>query len=509
MIEEENENMDEVIVVGSGPAGVSAAKGLLERGCKVTLLDVGCTIEFEKQLILNKIQSNNFVNDEDIASLRWYPNGKGKSKLPYGSNFIYKDVKDYFSWDSETCYLQSSFAQGGLSNVWGGALAEYSAKELIDWPISCRDLSRYYSKIIAWLGDYYTKCPEQVLSKQAVYLKNSWDEQSKALYANGFSYQIPALAVNFNKCCLCGSCQYGCPYGLIYNSSFHLALLRNDRRFIYINNIVLENFFEENQKVKLLVKNINDKQIHYLSTNRLFIACGAGLSSLLYLRSLNQVGKKLILKDSQHFILPCLMNKKLKEVTSENLHVLCQLKISLSHKMISPCPVHLQLYTYMDLYQYETKNKLKWVYPFIGPVLKRLLARFVVLQGYLDMNDSNQIQIQYHGTNQFTIGGEFCNPAHKTIKRIVYYLKKHHNNLAFKPLGFLLSQSQIGQSNHVTGSLPMSDVPKDTHTDIWGRPLNFERVHFVDGSILPRVPAGPITLTIMANAYRIAKECQL
>ena len=50
-----------IIVVGSGPAGVSVAKALLERGCKVTLLDAGNTLEPEKKVILDKIQQNHYI----------------------------------------------------------------------------------------------------------------------------------------------------------------------------------------------------------------------------------------------------------------------------------------------------------------------------------------------------------------------------------------------------------------------------------------------------------------
>ena len=42
------------------------------------------------------------------------------------------------------------------------------------------------------------------------------------------------------------------------------------------------------------------------------------------------------------------------------------------------------------------------------------------------------------------------------------------------------------------------------HTDIFGRPYKFNNVHIVDSSIFPSIPAGPITLTVMANSLKIA-----
>jgi len=46
---------------------------------------------------------------------------------------------------------------------------------------------------------------------------------------------------------------------------------------------------------------------------------------------------------------------------------------------------------------------------------------------------------------------------------------------------------------------------RSAHTsDVEGRPFGFDRVHLVDASCLPSIPATTITLPVMANAYRVA-----
>jgi choline dehydrogenase-like flavoprotein len=45
--------------------------------------------------------------------------------------------------------------------------------------------------------------------------------------------------------------------------------------------------------------------------------------------------------------------------------------------------------------------------------------------------------------------------------------------------------------------------PSAGETDIYGRPAGLARVHAVDSTIFPSVAATTITLTAMANAYRI------
>ena len=499
--------MTSVVVIGSGPAGVSVAKGLLERGCAVTLIDVGNTLEVDKQVLLHNIQKQAGI--AEIDALCYSANGKEKLKLPYGSNFIYETVNEHFAYDIQSGYFNPSFAQGGLSNVWGGVLAEYSAKELMDWPQDCRDLSHYYRTIIRWFDQYYQADTESVLSAQASYLKNQWDVHQDTLCDHGFSFSTAQLAVDFNRCCFCRLCQYGCPYGLIYHSTLHLELLKKQLHFTYIQGMVVENFSEKNNYVTVIVKNIKDGHSSAIDCDRLFVACGAGLSSLLYLRALNKPNHTVYLKDSQHFMLPCLVNKKMNGVMQSSSHALCQLKFSVAHEKIAHYPVYLQLYTYMKLFEEEVKSKLKLLYPMAKPWIKPWLARLVVMQGYLDVRESNHLAVQYQPSGKWTIKADQIKPVAIIIDSLLRHLKQNSHYLALKPLGFLLSKSLVGQSNHVSGSLPMSELPQGDETDIWGRPNFFKKIHFVDGSILPSMPAGPVTLTMMANAYRIGKECPL
>ena len=50
----------------------------------------------------------------------------------------------------------------------------------------------------------------------------------------------------------------------------------------------------------------------------------------------------------------------------------------------------------------------------------------------------------------------------------------------------------------------MRHQPSEFETDVLGRPAGLHRVHVVDSTVFPTVPAPTITLTAMANAHRIA-----
>jgi choline dehydrogenase-like flavoprotein len=49
----------------------------------------------------------------------------------------------------------------------------------------------------------------------------------------------------------------------------------------------------------------------------------------------------------------------------------------------------------------------------------------------------------------------------------------------------------------------MSSHPTGFASDTLGRPAGLTRVHAVDSSVLPSIPATTITFSVMANAHRI------
>ena len=70
----------------------------------------------------------------------------------------------------------------------------------------------------------------------------------------------------------------------------------------------------------------------------------------------------------------------------------------------------------------------------------------------------------------------------------------------------MFSLSGAAKSYHFGGSFPHGRARATTTTDRQGRLSAWDRIHLVDASVFPSVPATIFTLTIMANAHRIASE---
>ena len=71
------------------------------------------------------------------------------------------------------------------------------------------------------------------------------------------------------------------------------------------------------------------------------------------------------------------------------------------------------------------------------------------------------------------------------------------------PLPPLLEMGMAGRGYHSGGSFPMSADPGAGESDWLGRPHSMQRVHAVDATVLPSIPATTITFSAMANAFRI------
>jgi hypothetical protein len=74
------------------------------------------------------------------------------------------------------------------------------------------------------------------------------------------------------------------------------------------------------------------------------------------------------------------------------------------------------------------------------------------------------------------------------------------------PILPMTTVSPAAKSYHFGGSFPHSDHRTGLGTDRLGRLDRWGNIHLIDASVFPNVPATTFTLTIMANAHRIATE---
>lgn len=506
-----------IYVIGSGAAGVSAAKALLARNVAVTMLDVGIQLEADKKNKLDEFKQTRQINT--LYGLQHALCGDDHMKFSYGSDYVYRGTETFLNAHcSEQVLSAISFAQGGLSNVWGAFVMPYSESELKNWPIAVNQLSIYYKKITGYMplaigecnpAKQYPLYTDHALSyqhsEQAKVLLNTLQKNSVSLNDAGFEFGSARLAVNFNQCTYCGLCQHGCPNQLIYSARDTLTDLLKNKNFNYVKNVVVSHWTENENGVTIYANDFITHQLITFQATQVFLAAGAIASTKMLLTSLKLYHTPVTLQDSQHFMIPALTYRAVKNVKAEKLHTLAQLYLKVSHSTFLKNPAHFQVYTYMDHYENKFKQLLRFAYPILNPMLNRM----IVLQGLLDSADSAGCEISLIENNKMQITQKNRNDSKAKIKKIEKRLWLNRKKLGFIPLTFLSQISKILRSYHYGGSFPMSITQTQTTTDLLGRPFQSKRVHVVDATIFPGIPAGAITFSVMANAYRIASECEI
>lgn len=517
------------IVIGSGPAGVSSAWALVKQGLKVTMLDVGEELETDKADLRNKL-TNTSPQQWRTEDIEAYTNPRLSEKVdtisPFGSTFLFRDPVQAFSHleDCSSIKLKPSFAKGGLSNGWGASILPYRLEDIRDWPEASQNLAPHYqalrefmpmagknddlAKLFPMLDmDLNTALP---LSTQAETLLKRLQQRKQHLNRTGIYYGQARQAVANQGCRQCGMCLYGCPYSSIFNASQVLQKLQEHANFTYHKGIFVKKLSEIRDSVELQLIDVLQKRKFSLSAKHVYVACGVLPTTQLILNTLEHYNEPVRIKDSQHFFLPLLhtwrtpINPSAEDTTS-----LVQLFLEITAQVKNARTSHVQLYTYNNLYAADMRKRFG---PFAGllkPLINSLSRRLIVAQSFLHSDHSPEIIANLKkrkNRSQLILEEEF-NPE---TDKVIRHTQKKISSFAFRtgllPLTPLLRKGEVGSSFHCGSSFPMSDQPRGLESDVLGRPAGLKRTFVVDASSLPSIPATTITLSVMANAHRIAME---
>lgn len=511
------------LVVGSGPAGVACAQALLEKGADVTMLDVGLACEPDRAALVERLRA---VEPEQwdaeskklISAQQMLPLGGGAIpiKLVYGSAFPYA-YEEALEQSGTNC-LQS-WAAGGLSNVWGAAMLPYHERDMLDWPFGPKALAPHY-KAIARLTNlsgahdaleqsfpfYQDPAPPLPASRQAEWILSRLERHSTALRDQGISFGRARLGVFGHDCKRCQLCLTGCVYDAIYRSNHTLARLQKNPRFNYASGARVQSCRESGSEAVVTYRETATGAIKTVSGTRVFVAAGVLSTTRILVRSLGLANAKLELQYHPYFLQPVVALKNAADVMNEKLHALAQVFVELADREVSEHTVHLQVYTYSPL----IADRIKSLGPAAGLAEKLLLGRLGAIQGYLHSRDADPIEVHAvrnpSGEIELKLKGKLSESTHAIMRRARARLSALSTRIGLVPIPGMLQPGIPGSGNHIGGVFPMASSPQDMQSDLLGRTSGFSRIHAVDASVLPSLPATTITYSAMANAHRIASE---
>ncbi len=511
------------IVIGSGPAGIAAANALVKRGCKILILDGGEELEPEIKTSINAFKKQSPEQWDQVKlnafSDKVSVDPKGvQVKLVCGSDYPYAAVdKEIPVQPHEIGHLTPSLAKGGFSNVWGSAVMPYSESDISDWPLTLAELEPYYKEVLEFMplsarsdrlektSPIYTESPHLLpTSKQAMKLLDSLSLNRRFLEDSGVSFGVSRLAV-YPDCVECGYCLYGCPHDLIYSTRHTLAALCRNPLVEYAGGYRVIEIKEDEHGVEVVAIDRTYGDTHSFKGKKVYLAAGVISSAKILLSSFKRYDISIPMPVSEYFILPMFQFQRTPGAMKESLHTLSQVFIEVFDKAISKKFVHLQVYSYSDLYKKAFSQTLKFLGPLKLILMPYILERMLVVQGYLHSEASSSIELRLDkSTNLLHLSGKKNISAALTIRKIVKKLMVLRKYTGAIPVSPMLQIGKPGDGRHAGATFPMSREPTEFQTDLLGRPFNSSNIHVVDASVLPSIPAPTITFTAMANAARIA-----
>ena len=518
-------------VVGSGPAGVACATALLERGARVLMLDGGVNLEPERWPLVEKLRGASPEKwtraDLDAYQAGMDPDSEGvPQKLVYGSDFAYREADQHLHVDYSNVGLRPSLAPGGLSNVWGAAMMPYIARDLKNWPFGETVLSRHYPAVLRLTGlaathdaleKFFPLYTDNLVdlrpSRQAEQLLATLQKHQAVLASRGIYFGRSRVAVGYSTdggCQYCRLCMYGCPYELIYSSTSTVKKLQQEPNFIYQPGVIVTSVRELADGVEVLGYDRLSRKPLQWTCQKAFLAAGAISTTGILLRSLSAYDQTVSLKDSQYFLLPLLLFRKTSGATKEWLHALSQIFLELSDPGGKDLTTHIQIYSNNDLISQAVAKPFGPFRQPLGFLVRNLQERMLIAQGFLHSDLSSSIAMTLRrdaqGNERLQLRAELNPVAKKAVRKVVARLCKESRHLGAFPLPLMLKIAEPGRSFHAGGTFPMSAHPARFETDLLGRPAGWKRVHAVDATVFPSIPATTITLSVMANAYRIGCE---
>ena len=519
-----------VVIIGSGPAAAGAALALLEDpGVTITIIDLGLRLEEEHEAARRRLAQidESSWRGEDLAVIQHQPVAIGNSRLPqkrtYGSDFPFRDLGQQQGLPEFKGHVDPvvSGAYGGFSNVWGAQTMPFSRATFDCWPLSYDDLAPHYKVALDEMhvsGDdddlanlfphIAPPIPLPPLSARTNAVLGNYERNRAALGLRGLTLGRARVALNSTACTRCGLCMTGCPNELIYSSSQTFDRLRATGRVNYRPGLMALKLAEDEQGPLVRVKSIESSMVEDLRADRIFVACGGLGSTRLVLGSLEETSHRLEFLESAQFLIPALSLHPVGDPEIDRDFTLNQFNMVYDDSGIGLDLVQVHFYPNNPAVERGFPSFVQSA-AFAG-LRSSTLKRLSVGLGYLPSWASPTATLTARATGINSLPDlelERKNPKifPPMLRRFLSAMLKSGAQLDLWPVLPMVTLSDVTKSYHFGGTFPMSNERGGYRTDVLGRLDRWEKIHLIDGSVFPSIPATTFTLTVMANAHRIAK----
>ncbi|MBA1376350.1 FAD-dependent oxidoreductase [Pseudomonas brassicacearum] len=513
----------DVIIVGSGPAGTSAAYPLVKAGLRILMVDAqadaGAPVLPSRPFLdarANDEHQWKWMIGEDFHALDQLDAVSPKLKTPTHAH-VFEGFSNGNRIETDNFIGIGSLATGGLSNAWGCGVATLGAENFAGLPIDYSEMQASYETVARRIGisgrsaddlssyfglDEWSQPP---LPLDALHqrLLDRYTRRRPVFPDLGFRLGRSRVAVlsqpldERKACDLSGNCLWGCHNQALYSASQELSKLKQYPGFQHVQDFLVDDLLKQDGSWV-----ISDRRsARRFCATRLLLAAGTLASTRLALKHLNHSAPIPLLSSPTAAFL--LWLPKMLGTPRVPTFGLGQLSFTL--ELSSSTTAFGSTFSTTGLPMSEFVSRIPLGKRYSIELLRNLLCACLVgnifLPGHLSYNTA---RLRTDGS--LSVTGQvhpelpgFMKAAEAKLRQIYWKM-----GALLMPRSFTLGRP--GADIHYAGTLPMHSMPKVGQTDSLGEVAGLGGVHIVDGACLPSLTEKSHTLTLMANADRIARS---
>jgi len=513
----------DVIIVGSGPAGTSAAYPLVKAGLKVLMVDAqanaGSPALPPRPFLTARANDEHqwkWMIGENFHALDQLDAVSPKLKTP-----THAHVFDGFSAgnriETDNFIGIGSLATGGLSNAWGCGVAKLNASDFAALPLDYSEMQASYETVSSRIGisgrvdddlssyfglDEWSQ-PPLPLDKLHQRLLDRYTRRRQAFPDLGFRLGRSRVAVlsqplqERKACDLSGNCLWGCQNQALYCASQELHKLKQYPGFQHVQDFLVEDLLKQDDSWAI----IDHRSARRLRSTRLLLAAGTLATTRLALKGLNHSAPIPLLSSPTAAFL--LWLPKMLGTPRAATFGLGQLSFAL--ELTANATAFGSTFSTTGLPMTEFVSRMPMSKRYSIELLKNLLSACLVGNVFLPGHLSHNTAV-LRPDGSLSINGQvhpelpgLMKVAEAKLRRIYWKM-----GALLMPMSFTIGKP--GADIHYAGTLPMHSAPRIGQTDRFGEVAGLPGVHIVDGACLPSLTEKSHTLTLMANADRIARS---
>ena len=520
------------VVVGSGLAAVGVIKALLAAGVRPVVLDVGRQLPSPLRSLQASmsVRSPRAWTQAERAVIGSNDSANGvriPRKLVCGSDYFFstEQVGETFENKYSSGSPPWSPARGGFSVGWGAAVLPPAPGDVAGWPITHDNILHNMHSV---LNDIPISEPDDEL--RSVFGRLSPQGSRVLGLSKGQSMLLERLArarerdggrtvlvgrsrlltqadaTSPQACRYCGYCSAGCVYGSIYTAVQHIDRWVHEGSIDYRADCAVTRIDESGNAVRIHVD--HDGKSEFIEAERLFLAAGAVNSARILLASSPRVMESVVIRRTGYF-LQVLASARGLDIAWPETNTQASHFLALRNESLSPYWAHVQIGQPNELLLRRLGVKHENSGSPVGKATRSMAGRMISAAMNLHSSLGPTYEIRLASRVDSAIGVRALETRQSWSRESRAAISAHARMLrgVLRRAGFFAVPFARRNSNshHLGASFPMRANPKAPNdTDVLGRPYGWSRIHVVDTSVLPAIPATTVGLLTMANAHRIA-----